>query len=92
MWEIAARDIPYREEDRGPFGRFLKNRIKNGLRPDISALRPELYNTVYVAVMQQSWSEIPANRPTFADICEMLHPLSDMTDIITASSIGLLTM
>lgn len=76
MWEIISRSLPYSSEEMGPFGRFLKRRIIGGLRPDMSAARPELCNHAYIALMHRAWEQAAAARPTFEEICDVLRPLS----------------
>jgi hypothetical protein len=75
MWEIASRQRPYESEEYGPGGRILRQRILDGLRPSLDAIRSELRSTLYIALMQEAWVAEPTARPTFESVSTSLQRL-----------------
>ena len=75
MWELVSRQTPYEHEDWGPNGRVLRKRVSEGLRPDMSVIRSEMYHGTYVALMQRCWHGDPEVRPTFNVIFDLLRSM-----------------
>jgi hypothetical protein len=75
MWEIVSRQLPYIDVDYGPMGSYLRKHICQGNRPPLDAVRPELFHTSYVQLMQRAWATDQAQRPTFVDIMTALDAM-----------------
>ena len=61
MWEVAAKDLPYRGLDAT---QIIAQVMMNDMRPKIPTVVP----TGFKELCQQCWSRDPINRPSFAEI------------------------
>ncbi|KAG9395786.1 Protein tyrosine kinase [Carpediemonas membranifera] len=80
LWEIAARDIPYRQERLGLDA--IRDHVRAGYRPTIPADTPMAVNELIRRCMAQDQRD----RPTFADIVAIL-PDTVSTDMYTESAV-----
>ena len=77
MWEIVSRAAPYENEEFGPNGRFLRQRIGGGLRPSIEAIQPALHRHAYVDLMERCWAAAREDRPDFDSITRALETMAE---------------
>merc|ERR1719159_2231621 len=82
LFEIICREIPFEDVEPASIGRLLVQ----GQRPDLEAVPPDCPPNL-LELMQQCWSHLPEERPSFAAIVDRVkdvdarfnHTLSDST-------------
>lgn len=70
LWELVARDAPYRELDNEELMVALRN---HKLRPEVPKWTPEAYKLL----MERCWSDLPSARPTFDQVVKLLKILEE---------------
>lgn len=70
LWELVARDAPYRDLDNEDLVIALRDQH---LRPEIPKWTPEPYKLL----MERCWSELPSTRPNFDQIVKLLKMLQE---------------
>ncbi len=68
MWELAARDEPWRDVT----GPFLLASLLNAIRADRRPAIDPKWPSAFVGVMRRCWAGVPMARPSFATIVELL--------------------
>mmetsp|Transcript_27070 Transcript_27070/g.26705 ORF Transcript_27070/g.26705 Transcript_27070/m.26705 type:complete len:241 (+) Transcript_27070:845-1567(+) len=74
MWEVAAREIPYR--DVNPMAIPVK--VLRGERPNLSGI-PSTCPEMIKDIIRAAWDANPARRPTFGQIIDALDQLDAET-------------
>jgi serine/threonine protein kinase len=70
LWELLARDAPYRELSNEDLVFALRD---NKLRPPIPKWTPEAYKLL----TERCWSEVPTTRPNFDQVVKLLKILEE---------------
>jgi serine/threonine protein kinase len=72
MWEILAREVPYNNIN--PM--TIPIRVVKGERPNISQI-PSTCPTALKDLIRQCWDQVPAKRPNFHKILDVIEALDD---------------
>jgi len=75
LWEMLSGKLVWRNADRSPLqlGQLI-GKYQNKERPPLDALPPELDPAV-IALMQDCWAEVPAQRPTADELFRRISAL-----------------
>lgn len=68
MWELVARQPFFGDIS---FMHLIEVKVMQGERPPI----PDACDPAYRALLERCWSGVPAERPSFADICDELEAM-----------------
>jgi len=77
MWEVITRREPWAEISPPRYSKIERN-VKSGMRPSMTILEKTNATKAVpglIALMKESWDDVPGNRPTFVNIIERLNLL-----------------